>query len=283
MPPWGFCLSDDCREENKMTDLKKKSGHLYAFLRRNFPIITVVSLAAALLLLTGPATWAIPGQSPERQTVPSPSPKETEVWPPPTPVPLGCGECVRKKIGPEGGEIDLPTNRILVTVPPGSLAEEIEFTLCIPCECECGGCRSVEGVPCLPCDVFFTLEGWLVENGQKVPHDYRFVSPMGITIGYTDQTLDGVGGDPHNLVLGYCDETTGGWVPLDPIVDERNHNVSAAVDHLSWFGLLCCSPVTDLPETGGEEAGWRWQPALLGVLLMSAGALFSIRVRSGKI
>jgi hypothetical protein len=266
--------------------LRKTLSHLHALSRGSLLVIAVAGLVVTVLFLTGSATWALPGQSPERQTVPSPSPKETEVWPPPTPVPLGCGECVRKKIGPEGGEIDLPANRILVTVPPGSLREEIEFTLCFPCTCECGQCGLVEGALFWQCDVYFTLEGWFV-GGQKVPHDYLFASPIGITIGYIDANLAEVGGDPRKLGLAYCDETTGGWIPLASILDEKNHNVSAPIDHLSWFGLACYLPVQEspqtLPTTGGERTGWRWSLSLLGVLLVLAGGLWSVRARVSRI
>lgn len=267
-----------------MAKLKKNQSHLYTLLRRSLLIITIVGLIVTILSLTSPATWATPGQSPGKQTVPPPPTKEPpEEWPPPTPTPLPCGECIRKKIGPEGGKIDLPANRILVTVPPGSLTQEIEFTLCIPCACECGQCRSVEGSACWPCDVYFTLEGWIA-GGQKVPYDYLFAGPIGIAIGYTDANLAEVGGDPHNLGLANCDETTGGWVPLASFLDEKNHNVSAPVDHLSqWFGLTCCSPPKELlPETGGEGAGWGWPLALLGVLLMLVGGLLSARARASR-
>jgi hypothetical protein len=274
------------RKENKMAKLKKKQGYLHTLLRRGLLIITIVGLIGTILSLTSPTTWATPGQSPEKQTVPPPPPPpppEEPEWPPPTPPPLPCEDCIRKKIGPEGGEIDLPTNRILVTVPPGCLTQEIEFTLCnFDCACECG---PVEGKSFRLGDVCFTLEGWFV-GGQKVTHDYRFACPIGITIGYTDANLAEVGGDPRNLGLAYCDETTGGWVPLDPILDEKNHNVSVPVDHLTWFALTYNLPVIELPqelpETGEEGTGRGWSLALLGVLLVLAGGLLSARARASR-
>ncbi len=260
-----------------MAKLKKDPGRL--LLRRSFLILIAAGLAVSILLFTGPASWATPDQSPEKQTVPPPPtpPPEEPEWPTPTPAPLSCRDCIRQRIGPEGGKIDLPANRILIVVPPGCLRQEIEFTLCcLECACECG---PVKEATFRLGDVCFTLEGWFV-GGQKVPHDYRFACPIGVTVGYTGANLAAVDNDPHNLGLAYCDETTGGWLLLDYILDEKNHNVSAPVDHLSWFALTYNLPVAELPqelpETGGENTAWGWPSALLGVLLVLAGALLSV-------
>jgi hypothetical protein len=284
---FGLVHEQFAEKGNNMAEPEKNPDHLHTLVRRSLLITAMAGLIGAVFFLTAPATWAAPGQSPEKQTIPTPPPSPPEEpGPTPAPAPLPCGECVRKKIGSEGGEIDLPTNRILVTVPPGSLREEIEFTLCFPCTCECGQCGLVEGALFWPCDVYFTLEGWFV-GGQKVPHDYLFASPIGITIGYIDANLAEVGGDPRKLGLAYCDETTGGWIPLASIQDEKNHNVSAPIDHLSWFGLACYLPVIELPqelpETGEENTGWGWPLASLGVLLVSAGGLLSIHARASKV
>ncbi len=239
-------------------------------------LLIVAVLASSLLTASlfppgsGSAVYA-QGRPTPTPTFRSPPPAEEEgeeEWPPPTPTPLPCGECIRQKIGPEGGEIDLPANRILVTVPPGCLTQEIEFTLCIPCTCECG---PVEKTVFWLGDVCLTLEGWFA-GGQKTPHDYLFACPIVITIGYTDANLAEVGGEPRGLGLARCDETTGGWVPLNPILDEKNRNVSALVDHLSWFALTHSLPVTEpppaMPETGEEIPDWGWPSALPSVALV---------------
>lgn len=53
--------------------LRKTLSHLHAPSRGGLLVTAVAGLVVTVLFLTGPATWATPGQSPEKQTIPTPT------------------------------------------------------------------------------------------------------------------------------------------------------------------------------------------------------------------
>jgi hypothetical protein len=243
-----------------------------------WPIVSfvVIGLVFASALIPAQVAWATPPQQGGGGTVPS---EEEEEEATPTPTDLTRIDKVPWTAGPNGGKLDLeygPQGCLLIDVPPGALEEEILFEVAArpadqapPDTCTCG---DAQAVGLCKTGTTYTVDGWYRQRGQPVGHDLlpgEYVH----TICYTEADLVLAGGDPHNFVIAYYDDTSASWLTIPTSLDSANRNVSGVTNHMSWWALMVkkpCSPPL-MPVTGGGREAPGGTPWGMGLLLLLAG------------
>ena len=173
-----------------------------------------------------------------------------------------------------GGSMTTPDGRVGLTLPAGAVPA--------------GSQVSIGGETIAPCTVpsGYTLASTLFSVQATAPDGSPISAAtvdMDIVVVYSDADLAAAGGDATNLVLAYCDTTTGYYVPVDTTVDAVARTLTAkSKNFASWAVLARTLPTVPgaLPVvgTGGLLASnWTWLAALAVIVVLGAGGGLVVR------
>jgi LPXTG-motif cell wall-anchored protein len=97
--------------------------------------------------------------------------------------------------------------------------------------------------------------------------------PMTLILRY-DPALCSEGITQEDLVIAYCDEQAGKWVPIASAVDTTSHTVTAQMSHLNLVAILGIT--AQVPSVSGVNESLVGG-IIVGVIIIGAGAYFLVR------